>query len=73
MENVVRIVLLFMFIQFVVVMTIMSVALLLVRPEFSMYADDPGYDALRRSFAFLIHLPSRARRSVARLAQSIHG
>lgn len=73
MEEIVRIVLLFMFIQFVVVMTVMSVAILLLRPEFSVFGEDPGYDALKRGVAFVVHLPSRARRSVTRLAHSIHG
>jgi hypothetical protein len=72
MDIVVRILLLFIFIQFLVVMTIMSVAMLLARPELSMFGGEPGHVTLRRSFAFVIHLPSRVRRSVTRLVHSIH-
>ena len=71
MEVIVQIVLMFIFIQFVVVMTIMSVALLLVRPELSVFGDDPAYEGLRRNFAFVIHLPSRARHSFLRLAHTV--
>ena len=71
MEVVIRIALLFFFIQFVVVMTIMSVALLLARPEMQLLAGEPGYNGQRRTFALVTHLPSRAFRSAARLVQSM--
>ena len=72
MEVIVRIVLMYIFIQFLVVMTILSVALLLARPELPVSGGELGYVALSRSFAFVIHLPSRVRRSVVRLAHSMH-
>jgi hypothetical protein len=72
MEVIIRIALMFFFIQFLVVMTIMTVALLLARPEVPMLGREPGHNALRRSFALVIHLPSRVLRSVVRLVQSMH-
>ena len=71
MEVVIRIALLFFFIQFVVVMTIMSVALLLARPEMQLLDGEPGHNGLRRTFAIVTHLPSRALRSAARLLHSM--
>jgi uncharacterized membrane protein (UPF0182 family) len=72
MEVIIRIALMFFFIQFLVVMTIMIGALLLVRPEVPVWGREPGHDALRRSLAFVIHLPSRVLRSAARLVHSMH-
>jgi hypothetical protein len=72
MDVIIGIALMFFFIQFLVVMTIMIVALLLARPEVPLWGREPGHDALRRSCAFVIHLPSRVLRSVARLAHSMH-
>ena len=71
MEVILRIVLMFIFVQFIVVMTIMSVALLVVRPEHPVFGGEPGCQTLRRSFDFVVHLPSRVRRSVVRLANFI--
>jgi hypothetical protein len=67
MEVVIQIALMFFFIQFLVVVTIMSVALLLARPEVPPLVHELRHQALSRSFAFVIHLPSRVHRSVARL------
>jgi hypothetical protein len=72
MEVIIRMVLMFFFIQFVVVMTIMTVALLLARPEVPALGRELGYDALKRSFARAVHFPGRVRRSVGRLAHSAH-
>jgi hypothetical protein len=72
MELVIRIVLLFFFIQFVVVMTIMSVALLLARPEVPTLGFEVGHNALMRGFAFVAQLSSRVLRSVVRFLHSIH-
>lgn len=72
MEVIIRIALMFFFIQFLVVMSIMIVALLLARPEIPLWGREPGRDALRRGFAFLIHLPTRVLRSAVRLRHSMH-
>ena len=62
----------FFFIQFLVVMTLMTVALLLARPEILTLGGESWHEALRRSFALVIHLPARVLRSVARLVHSVH-
>lgn len=72
MEVIIRVVLMFFFIQFLVVVTIMAVALLLARPEVPALGREFGHAALRRGLAFVIHLPSRAFRSVARLVHHMH-
>ncbi|MGD1101824.1 MAG: hypothetical protein ABSA59_07120 [Terriglobia bacterium] len=72
MEVIIRIALMFFFIQFLVVMTIMIVALLLARSEVPALGREPGHEALSRSFAFVIHLPSRVLGSVVRLVRSMH-
>jgi uncharacterized membrane protein (UPF0182 family) len=72
MEVIIRIALMFFFIQFLVVMTIMTVALLLARPEIPVWGHEPGHDALRRGFALVIHLPNRVLHSVMRLVHSMH-
>lgn len=72
MEVIIRIALMFFFIQFLVVTTIMTVALLLARLEVPALGREPGHETLRRSFAFVIHLPSRALRSVVRRLHSMH-
>lgn len=72
MEIIIRIALMFFFIQFLVVVTIMSVALLLARPKDSEWVCEPGHAAMRRSFIFVTHLPSRILRSAARLLHSMH-
>ena len=71
MEVIIRIALMFFFIQFLVVMTIMIVALLLARSEVPALGREPGHEALSRSFAFVIHLPSRVFRSLVRMVHSM--
>jgi hypothetical protein len=72
MEVIIRMVLMFFFIQFVVVMTIMTVALLLARPEVPALGSELRYGALKRRFAGAVHFPRRIRRSVGRLMHSAH-
>jgi hypothetical protein len=72
MEVIIRMVLMFFFIQFVVVMTIMAVALLLARPEVPALGRELGHGAFKRSFAYATHFPGRVRRSVVRLVHSAH-
>lgn len=71
MEVVIRIALMFFFIQFLVVTTIMVVALLVARPEEPTLGLEPGHDALKRSYSFVIHLPSRILRFSIRLVHSM--
>jgi uncharacterized membrane protein (UPF0182 family) len=72
MEFIIRIALMFFFIQFLVVMAIMTVALLLARPEVPLLGRQTGREALRRNFALVIHLPRRVLHSAARLVHSVH-
>ena len=72
MELVIRIALMFFFIQFLVVMTIITVALLLAMPEVPMWGRELGPAWLKRSVAMARHLPSRGFRSVVRRVQSAH-
>ena len=67
MEVIIRIILVFFFIQFLVVMTMMTVALLLARLEVPVLGRESWLGAISRSFAFVIHLPSQILGSVVRL------
>jgi hypothetical protein len=68
-ELIIRIALMFFLIQFLVVLTIMVVALLVARPEAPLLGREAGREALLRAMAFLISLPGRAVRVVVRLAR----
>jgi hypothetical protein len=72
MEVIIRIAGLFFFIQFVVVMTIMSVALVLARAEVPTLGRGFGHNPLSQGFAFATHLPIRVLRSIVRLLHSMH-
>jgi hypothetical protein len=72
MEVTIQIALMFFFIQFLVVVAIMVVALLLARPEVPISGREPRPDALRRSFAYTIHLPGRVFCSVVRWMHHMH-
>jgi hypothetical protein len=72
MEVIIQMALMFFFIQFLVVSTIMIVALLLARPEVPALGRELGHGGLRRGFASVIHIPGRVRRSVARWVHSAH-
>ncbi|MGD0225434.1 MAG: hypothetical protein ABSF71_24165 [Terriglobia bacterium] len=72
MEFVIRVALMFFFIQFLVVMSIMIVTLLLARTEVSTLGRESGQGAPRPDHPVVIHLPSRVFRSVQRLVQSLH-
>ena len=71
MEGVIRVVLIFFLMQFLVVLTLLIVALLLARPEVPLWDRKPGHDSLRRSFTFLINLLGRLGRSLGRLSHSL--
>lgn len=70
-NRIIRIALMFFLIQFLVVLTIMVVALLVARPEAPLLGRETGREALLRSLAFLISLPGRALRVVVRLARFV--
>jgi hypothetical protein len=72
MEVIIQVALMLFFIQFLVVVTIMVVALLLARPEVPVFGREPSHEALKRSYALVIHLPGRVIRSVARVVHSVH-
>ena len=67
MELIIRIILMFILVHFLVVMSIMVLALLLARPEVPVLGREPNREALARSYAFMLRLPSRTVRSVVRL------
>lgn len=72
MEVIIRVILMFFFIQFLVVMTVMAVVLLLARQEVPVWGREPWHEVREQSSAFVIHLPTRVLRSLVRLAQSLH-
>jgi hypothetical protein len=71
MEVIIRIALMFFFIQFLVVMTIMTVAILSARPAVPVLGREPGQEAVRRSLQFVTRLPNRVLRSAIRLMHSM--
>ena len=72
MDVIFRVILMFIFIQFLVVMSIMTVALLLARPEIPFWGHEPGHDGLARCCSFVIHLPGRVLQSLARMIYPAH-
>ena len=72
MELVIRIALMFFFIQFLVVVTVMTVVLLLAMPEVPVWGSELGPAWLKRSVAMARHLSSRGFRSFTRWMQSTH-
>jgi hypothetical protein len=72
MEVVIRVALMFFLIQFLVVLTIMIVALLLARPEVPLWGRESWQGAPSRGLALIIHVPSRVVRFLVRRAQSMH-
>lgn len=64
MEIIFRMLLLFVFIQFVVVMAIVGTALILARPD-GLLLHDGEQGNLIRGLVYVIHLPSRALRIVS--------
>jgi hypothetical protein len=72
MGVIIRVILMFLFIQFVVLITVMAVSLLLVRHEVPVLGRETGQEARGQSFAFVMHLPRRVLRSVVHRAQSMH-
>lgn len=72
MGAVARISLMLFFVQFVVIMAIMIVALLMARREASTPGRGSALDPARRRWGFVIRLPSRVLRYALRRAHSIH-
>ena len=72
MELVIRIALMFFFIQFLVVVTTMTLMLLLARQDIPGWEDEPGFEVFTRWVESVIHLPSRGYRSIVRRVQSAH-
>jgi hypothetical protein len=72
MELIIRVALTFFFIQFSVVLTIMTVALLFARQAEPTLGRAYEFVAIKRTCAFVIHLPNRIGRSVVRLVRSMH-
>lgn len=71
MGLVIRVALMFFFIQFLVVMSIMTVALLLARREISTLGGESGLDALRSDQTVAVHRQGRVLRSVLRVVRSV--
>jgi hypothetical protein len=72
MEAIIRVILMFFFIQFLVVITIMAVAMLSARQEVPVLGREPGKGTCGFSFAFVTHLANRVIRSGVRLVQSMY-
>ena len=68
---IIRIALMFFFIQFLVMISVMFVSMLMARQEVPVLGLPPH--SLRRSLAFAVQLPSRAVRSLARVLHVRHG
>ncbi len=71
MGVILRIALAFFLIQFLVVLTIMVVALLVARPDVPLLGRETGTAAILRSLAFVGGLPRRTYGSAARLAHLV--
>lgn len=69
MGVVIRIVLMFFLIEFLVVLTIMVVALLLTRPKVPLLGRESGPQAILRSLAFVLSLPRRGFGRASRLGR----
>jgi len=72
MEAIRRVALMLFFVQFLVVISIMILALLLGRPEAATLGRELGYYTFRRSCGFVIRLPSRVFRYALRRVHSRH-
>jgi hypothetical protein len=70
-ELIARVALVFFLIQFLVVLTTVTAALLVTRPEAPLLGHERGRESLLRALAFLIGLPGRAVRVVVRLARFV--
>ena len=73
MEVVIRVALMLFFIQFVVMIGVMVVAILVAQPEVPLVGREPAPGALWRGSAYAIRLPGRAARSAARVLRAAHG
>lgn len=71
MEVIIRIALMFFFIQFLVMISVMFVSMFMARPKVPMLGLPPH--TVRRSLAFAVDLPGRAVRSLARVLHVRHG
>jgi hypothetical protein len=72
MNFIIQITLAFFLIQFLLVLTIMVVALLIAQPEVPLFGLGSGRGALSRSFIFVVALPGRMLRMSARLVRLVH-
>ncbi len=70
-ELAIRIVLMFFFIQFLVVMTMMSIVLLRTHPEVPICGLGQSHRGLNHSLPSMVALPGRGLRSIVRTAKSI--
>ena len=64
--------LMFLFIQFLVVTIVISVGLILARPEIPVCRDEGGRQLGKRTLATVVHLPGRFLRSVLRRVIPTH-
>lgn len=72
MEVIIRVILMFLFIQFLIVMTIMAVALISARQDVPVLGQEPGQEIHEPGFALVVQLPGRVLRSLARLVRSMY-
>jgi len=71
-ELVIRIALMFLFIQFLVVITIMTVGILLARAEVPVCEFEGGHAGPKRLAASALHLPRVGFKSIAKWVQSMY-
>lgn len=67
MDGIIQAVLMFFFFQFLVVLGVMVAAILVARPEVPVWGREPGRQAMKRGFAFVVGLPGRALRILLRM------
>jgi hypothetical protein len=72
MEAIGRVALMLFFVEFVVIIAIMIVALLIARREASTRGRGSALDPLRRRWRFVIRLPGRVLRYALRRVRSMH-
>lgn len=72
METIIQTVLLFFFVQFLVVVTIMSVALLLTKPEVLLPGREPTGNNMNQRLAFILQAPNRILQAAVRLRRFMH-
>jgi hypothetical protein len=70
-DGIIQTVLMFFFFQFLVILSVLMAAILVVRPDVRLLGREPGQPAPRRSWALAMGLPGRTLRSAVRVVQGV--